>query len=375
MASHSTPPPHPRTGPGPRAGSGTAVTPIAFIQAMALALRRGGIPATEALARAQIAPALLRKPGARVSAAQMEAFSACAMQALDDEALGWFSRRLPWGSYGMLLRASISSPDLGIALQRWCRHHGLLTDDVQLSLQRHGPTAQLRITERRVPGELRELCLVTLLRNLHGVACWLVDSRIPLEPVMFPFGAPPHADAYPHMFPGPVQFGAAEAGFDFDARYLALPLRRDERALQHLLKRALPLTVLPYRRDRLQVRRVRQLLRAEPAAPHSADAVAARLHVSVRTLHRQLAEEDSSLQALKDEARREHALTLLHRSERPIKQVALAVGFASEKSFARAFKAWTGQTPSQAREQAIEQTPGDGRPRQGLSSWPGGPSA
>ena len=28
------------------------------------------------------------------------------MQELDDEALGWFNRRLPWGSYGMLARAS-----------------------------------------------------------------------------------------------------------------------------------------------------------------------------------------------------------------------------------------------------------------------------
>jgi AraC-like DNA-binding protein len=159
------------------------------------------------------------------------------------------------------------------------------------------------------------------------------------------------------MFPGPVQFGAAEAGFDFDARYLALPLRRDERALQHLLKRALPLTVLPYRRDRLQVRRVRQLLRAEPATPHSAGTVAARLHVSVRTLHRQLAEEGSSLQALKDEARREHALTLLYRSEQPIKQVAQAVGFASEKSFARAFRQWTGERPSEVRQRGLARPP------------------
>jgi hypothetical protein len=43
----------------------------------------------------------------------MEIMSGAAMQELDDEALGWFSRRLPWGSYGMLCRASITSPDLG----------------------------------------------------------------------------------------------------------------------------------------------------------------------------------------------------------------------------------------------------------------------
>ena len=37
----------------------------------------------------------------------------------------------------------------------------------------------------------------------------------------------------------------------FDARYLALPLVRDEAALRQMLQRALPLTVRQYRRDRL----------------------------------------------------------------------------------------------------------------------------
>ena len=53
---------------------------------------------------------------------------------MDDVAVGWFSRRLPWGSYGMLCRASITSARLGLALKRWCRHHALLTDDVLFTL-------------------------------------------------------------------------------------------------------------------------------------------------------------------------------------------------------------------------------------------------
>ena len=40
------------------------------------------------------------------------------------------------------------------------------------------------------------------------------------------------------------------------------------------------------------------------------------------------------------------------RSRQPIKQVAASVGFRNEKSFARAFKDWTGQSPGQFREAA-----------------------
>ncbi len=279
----------------------------------------------------------------------MELISGAAMQQLDDEALGWFSRRLPWGSYGMLARASISAPSLGLALQRWCRHHGLIADDITLKLTLAGDSATLSITEHRDLGELREFCLVSLLRNVHGVACWLIDSRIPLQGAQFAFAAPAHQDAYGVLFKGPTAFGTALTAIRFDARYLALPLRRDEAALQQMLQRALPLTVLQYRRDRLLVRRVRQTLAADPQQTHSAEALAALLNVSPRTLHRQLKEEGAALQALKDEVRRQRATELLLRSARPIKQVAQAAGFRNEKSFIRAFRGWTGRSPAEFR--------------------------
>jgi AraC-like DNA-binding protein len=338
----------------PAAATHPAVTPMAFVRAVVRAYERYGADPREALRAAQIAPAQLRDPTARITARQIELVSGTAMQELDDEALGWFSRRLPWGSYGMLCRASLTSPTLGVALKRWCRHHRLLTDDVVLRLSEAGPVATLSIDEHREFADLREFCLVTLLRYALGYACWAVDSRIPLLGAEFPFEAPPHADVYPVLFPGPVVFGAAQAGFRFDAQYLALPLRRDERDLQLMLERALPLTVLQYRRDRLLVSRVRQLLRSEAEKLRTADELARRLHVSVRTLHRHVREEGSSLQALKDEARRELATELLYRSHRSVKQVAAAVGFRNEKSYARAFRQWTGKPPAEYRRRPRE---------------------
>ena len=338
------------------AAGAPAATPIAFVRAIALAYERRGLSPHRALAQAQIAPQLLQDDSARITAWQMEQISDAAMQELDDEALGWFNRRLPWGSYGMLARASISSPHLGVALARWCRHHGLLTDDIALHLGAEGDTATLRITEARDLGPLREFCLVSMLRNALGLSCWMVDSRIPLLSAQFAFAAPAHAEAYGVLFRAPVTFGAEQTAITFDARYLALPLRRDEQALRQMLQHALPLTVLHYRRDRLLVQRVRQLLAAPlPGQPahalpqHSAESLAALLHVSPRTLHRQLKEEGATLQGLKDEVRRTRAVELLHRTQRPIKQVAEAAGFENEKSFIRAFRGWTGQSPAEFR--------------------------
>ena len=334
-------------------GQPRAATPMAFVQAIVRAYARYGKDPAAALQQAQIAPRDVRNPQARVTAAQFETLSGHAMQELDDEALGWFGRRLPWGSYGMLCRASISAPNLGVAIKRWCRHHWLLADDIRIELHIQGGLATVSVIELRPLGEFREFCLVTMLRFLHGFASWAIDSRVSLREAAFPYPAPPHAEAYPLMFCERVLFGADHASYSFDERYLQLPLHRDERALRVMLRRALPLTVLQYRRDRLLGQRVRELLRTRPQETGNAQALATLLNVSARTLHRQLQEEGMTLQALKDEVRRESAIALLRRvgPQRPIKQVALAVGFRNEKSFARAFRQWTGSTPGEFREQ------------------------
>jgi len=44
------------------------------------------------------------------------------------------------------------------------------------------------------------------------------------------------------------------------------------------------------------------------------------------------------------------------RTERPIKQVALAAGFRNEKSFSRAFRTWTGEPPQAFRQSGAEVT-------------------
>jgi hypothetical protein len=90
----------------------------------------------------------------------MELLSGAAMQELGDEGLGAFSRKLPWGSYGMLARASISSPNLGVALKRWCRHHALIADDITLRVVTSGDTAAITVEEKE-PGKSVSLAWCT----------------------------------------------------------------------------------------------------------------------------------------------------------------------------------------------------------------------
>lgn len=325
---------------------------MAFVHSILRAYARYDADPADALVRAHIPPDDVDRPSARVTAAQFEIFAETAMRSLDDEALGWFSRKLPWGAYGMLCRASLTAGPLELALRRWRRHHRILTDDVRFQLDIVDGVAAWSIEERRDLGQEREFCLVTLMRYVLGYSCWAIDSKIALIGAEFPYPEPAHVSVYPTIFCKDLAFEAPRARILFDARYLAMPVKRDEADLDRMLQRALPLTVLPYRRDRLIVERVRQMLREPESRFAGAEEIAAALALSTRTLHRRLAEDGASLRDLKEEARVDIARLALARGRASIKRVAHAAGFHNEKSFARAFRNWTGMTPSAYRAQA-----------------------
>lgn len=323
-----------------------AQTPMAFIRAIVRAYAKVGRDAVGALRAGGLVRADVDAPAGRITAGQMEAICLFAMRDLDDEALGWFSRALPWGSNGMLCRASLPSASLGVALKRWCRHYGLLVGDIDVRFTVRDALVRIEIEERQDLGEQREFALVSVLRNVHGIACWLVNARIPLRGAMFPYAAPDHAGAYRWMFRAGLCFGARRASICFDGHCADLPVVRDDRDLRQMLKRPLPLLVHQYPHAHRVGTQVRDLLRAHAAKSWVAPELASRLNLSVRSLHRHLAEEGVSLQDIKNEVRREVAMASLARKDRPIKQVAGSVGFQNEASFNRAFREWTGQTPA-----------------------------
>jgi AraC-like DNA-binding protein len=78
-------------------------------------------------------------------------------------------------------------------------------------------------------------------------------------------------------------------------------------------------------------------------------ALAARLHTSERTLSRRLREAGISFRALLDDVRREFAQNLLSQSQYSVTEVTFLLGFADQSNFARSFRRWTGQSPSDYR--------------------------
>ena len=71
--------------------------------------------------------------------------------------------------------------------------------------------------------------------------------------------------------------------------------------------------------------------------------------MSGRTLKRKLHERGTTFRALLDDARFRQAQHLLENPDLDIQQVAIALGYRDPACFTRAFRRWSGRTPSQAR--------------------------
>jgi AraC-like DNA-binding protein len=74
--------------------------------------------------------------------------------------------------------------------------------------------------------------------------------------------------------------------------------------------------------------------------------------MSERSVQRRLADEGETFDGLLDELRRELAVRYLADKKIAIAEVAFLLGYSEPSAFHRAFKRWTGSTPSQVRQRA-----------------------
>ena len=78
--------------------------------------------------------------------------------------------------------------------------------------------------------------------------------------------------------------------------------------------------------------------------------VAESLHMSTRNLHRKLNSVDTSFKTLLLETRSELANQYINDASLTLTEISYMLGFSEISSFSRAYKRWTGQSPSAARK-------------------------
>jgi AraC-like DNA-binding protein len=182
-----------------------------------------------------------------------------------------------------------------------------------------------------------------------GLAQQITPLRLTLRLPM-----PADAGRFEQVFGVTPEFEAARTVMTMDGRLLDLPLpQASELTAKVCAAQCAELL------DRKQARRgvsgrVRdELIASVPRIP-TQDEIARSLHVSIRTLRRQLADEGTSFRALVEHTRQGLAEELLRTGRLTIEQVADRVGYSEASSFVHAFIRWNGVAPRRwARERSM----------------------
>lgn len=247
---------------------------------------------------------------------------------------------------GVAMQSCASAADavaLGVKLHQAA---GSLTDiDVEVI----GAELLLSVHERAPDPELVAfLCEEAFCSTMLLVRSVLEADATPKH-VELTYSAPSYEREYRRFFGCPVQFGADTNRMAFHASILDRPIPTHNEptravaieACRRLLELEGPRRDITVAIEALLTQNLRRPLTMAEAAKH--------LHVTERTLHRQLADVGEQFSAVRARVRERRATFLLRESTMTVEAVARAVGFSDAREFRRAYIRWTGHPPTHQR--------------------------
>lgn len=292
----------------------------------------------------------LSNPACRISFRQGSTLIQRSLQALPGKGLGLLiGERETIASIGVVGYAMMTSPTLGDATRLGMSQQKFAGSMLDFDFKINRQLAVVTAANRFHRPEIHEFLVEEAFASFLQIARGLVGNNFLPQRIELSYPAPPYAAEYQRVFQCPVLFDQKTNAFVTDPEWIARPLLTYD-PLSH--RQALEFVEMSFSRERENVdlfesveRAIRQNLKELPTFSD----IARKLCLSERTLRRRLADKGVTYQALLDLVRKNRSLEMLGDARLSIEQIALEVGFSDAHNFRRAFKRWTGSTPSELR--------------------------
>lgn len=293
----------------------------------------------------------LSKPSTRVSYRQASLMIHRALVAIPDPALGLtLGTRGTLGAMGLVGHAMAMCKTLGDAMELGLKHlvlTGALGYHIRLRVD--GPLVCLELEHQFPDPAIQAFITEEAFASTLAYGRALTGGALAITQVDFAHAGHGIADFARQVFGVPVQFGCARNRFVIEARQLTLSV-----PTHHPLglSQALELLDAFSRQERVKD----DLCSAVERAAYktltngiSLEHIARELNMSGRTLRRRLATSGVSFETLVENVRKTRALSLLTHSDFAVERIAAETGYSDVRNFRRAFKRWTGVSPSEYR--------------------------
>ncbi|WP_162560730.1 AraC family transcriptional regulator [Methylobacterium durans] len=254
-------------------------------------------------------------------------------------------RRVRLSSLGLIGSLMLQSETVGDALRSLIRHVEMHCVGATTALTAKDGTAVWNCVVYEPGTECADQIADAAAAAGTNVLRGLCGADWSPEEVLLPRAVPTDELTYRAVFKAPVRFNRETAALVFPASQLDQPIPGADPALLQTLRERL--AEQSRRSSPDFTARLRHLLRTELMhGDCSAERIAGLLSMHRRTLARRLRAEGTAFSVVADEGRFEVARQLIDHTDIPLAQIAAALGFSEASAFTRAFRRWSGESPS-----------------------------
>lgn len=330
------------------------VISVSLVRGLAAQLKRGGHDVEDFCAEAGIEPASLSDPFGQLSLEGYGRAVIAAKRISGDPAFGLRAGGLAPAAYLALVgNLMVNCRTMRDATRLYGRFSRLIAPDITWKLTEFGDTASYAYHQAALSGSVARFSAEFAMALAMGFGDHFGGEDHAPEVVRFRHAAPRHQATYNEVFRCPVEFGAQRNELVFDRRMLDVAMMHDDEMVWSALKQQAEKMLADHHNTTRFSDRVKSCLHHEPdLSDISMPNVARRFGLTARGLRRRLTQEARPLSTLIAEVKCELACARLRDPESCIKQVGGDLGFSEPAAFHRAFKRWTGMTPSQYRNSA-----------------------
>lgn len=312
-----------------------------------------GLDPAAVFERAGLDPTRWNEPGARFDDDKLDRAWILATELTGDPCIGLrVARHFSPASLQALGFVWLTSESLFDALSRLVHYFRAVSNSIELELAVSGEECRLsiaRVMHRRQSREQSRDALWAALISLCRISTSEDFTPLALE---LERPEPPCVAEFYALFRAPIGFGARRDAMVFRRDQVERPLPTANRALAQANEQIVADYMARLDQTRFADRVRVKLVEALPGGGAEVEEVARALNVSVRTLQRRLANEHTSWSALLDEARCELALRFIGERQMSVKETTYVLGFSEPSNFTRAFRRWTGRSPTAYRDAA-----------------------
>ena len=321
-----------------------------FVAGLFEAASRVGVERAALLRHAGLGDAIDAVNPARLPMSDVIAlFEAAAVLTGRDDIGLEFARRVRPGTFNVLGYALMTCRTLGEAIEV-APHFRRLVFDIGYSEMRFDRNEKEARLGWRVVSDALPYCrslAESLIASWYHFGRWMAGVELPLKEVLFRHAPPSDVSRYEAFFECPVRFGAAENALVFSSHLLAMPLvQADENLHLAMREQARAAMEKAFSQSDLVHRLHQALIPLMPKCEATLEHAAAELGLSPRTLQRRLGETSHRFQGVLDTARKDMAVIYLRDPALSVLDVSLLLGYAEQSSFTRAFRTWSGRSPS-----------------------------